>query len=150
MPASTMTNTLWDAEMNYMFRGGTAPTVPAKYYIALFTSALSNLGTVPTEVSTSGTGYARVEVDADNTEWSDPTSGGANRTVSNINDITFGTPTANWGTITGLGIFTHATSTSINDLYFYGAMQVQKTVNNGDGAPKIPAGNLKISRATCP
>ena len=65
---------------------------------------------------------------------------------SNNADIVFGVPSADWGTIYGVGLFRGISGT---DLLYYAGLTATKVVNAGDGAPKILAGQLRISRASC-
>lgn len=68
-------------------------------WLALFTAAPSDTGG-GTEVSTSGTGYARVNTSG---MWGTPSGGpGA---VANSTLIAMGTATANWGVVTHWGIY---------------------------------------------
>ena len=107
----------------HIFRTGsfTKPTVLA---VALFTGAPSDSGG-GTEVT--GGSYARVDVPPLDANWvgSSSTSG----VTSNVNAITFTTATADWGTITHVGIFD---ATSSGNLLFHGALTASKTVTNGD------------------
>lgn len=104
---------------------------PAAIYLALFTAAPSDSGG-GTEVT--GTGYARVAVTQADAKWNIPTTGGV---FTNIDDITFPAPTANWGQVTHFGIFDANTS---GNLLIWGALTTPKTVNNGDPAPKFTGG----------
>lgn len=76
--------------------------------------------------------------------WQGPS--GANLEYSNISDLTFNVPTANWGTVTGAGLYDIQTS---GNIFYVAYLTTSKTVNNGDGAPKILAGQLRITRSTC-
>lgn len=82
---------------------------PATWYIALFTTTCTDAGP-GTEVSTSGTAYARQAVTASLANWagtqsagSTVASSGTSGTTSNNNAITWSTSTAAWGTITSVG-----------------------------------------------
>lgn len=123
-----------------------AGTGVATVYIALFTTNDNDAG--GTRVEVTGGAYARVAVTSSLANWagtqsagSTTASSGTGGTTSNNNAITFPAPTANWGTITGIGIFD--ASTTGNEL-FYGALTVSKTVNNGDAAPSFAAAALTI------
>ena len=94
-------------------------------------------------MSTAGTNYGRVEILA-SSGWTGPA--GANKEYSNIADIAYLVPTANWGTVTGAGLFDASTG---GNLTYVATLTTPKTVNNGDGAPRMLAGQLRISRATC-
>lgn len=142
---------------NLFFATSTDWTTSGPYgsnlYIGLFTS---NPGggpysdTPPTEVSASGTNYSRVAVPRANT--SSPTAGWNTSgtsplyTYTNTADIVFPTPGGTaWGTIFAAGIFDAATS---GNLLYVALLGTSKTVGAGDGAPRILAGQLQISRAT--
>jgi len=142
MPSATTSNFLHDAQMNYLLKN-TAWTAPSSLWVALFTTVPALDGTGGVEVSTSGTNYGRIQILASN-GWQGPS--GANREYSNISDLTFNVPTANWGTIQGAGLYDAQTS---GNMYYVAYLTTPKTVNNGDGAPKILAGQLRITRATC-
>lgn len=122
----------------------TAYTPPATLYLALFTTVPNLDGTGGTEVSTSGTAYARQSIAAGSAQWDGPA--GSNLEYSNKSDITFSTPTADWGTITGAGLYDAASG---GNLIYTSTLTSSKQVNNGDGAPRVLAGQLRISRAYC-
>lgn len=143
MPSSTATNFLHEKFLNLLLRGTAFGTVPANIYVGFFTTTPQLDGTGGTEVSTSGTAYAR-EAIASDTGWAGPS--GTNREYSNAADITYAVPTANWGTIVGAGLFDASTG---GNLLYVAPLTTPKVVNNGDGAPRILAGQLRIARATC-
>lgn len=122
-----------------------AGTGPATLYVALLTAAPSDTGG-GTEVSTSGTNYARQSVTSSLANWAGTqgagttvASSGTSGTTSNNNAITFGAPSANWGSITHVGIYDAVTS---GNLIALSALGTAKTVNNGDAAPSFAAGAL--------
>lgn len=142
MPSSTATDYQHQKFMD-LFLKNTSYTPPTSLWVAMFTTVPALAGTGGTEVSTSGTNYGRVEI-LSSTGWTGPS--GANKEYSNIADISFLVPTANWGTITGAGLYDASTG---GNLTYVATLTTPKTVNNGDGAPRILAGQLRISRATC-
>ena len=107
----------------HIFRTGsfTKPTVLA---VALFTAAPSDSGG-GTEVT--GGSYARVDVPPLDANWTGASS--TSGLTDNAAAITFPTATADWGTITHVGIFDATTS---GNLLFWGALAANKTVTNGD------------------
>lgn len=143
MPSATTSNYLYNKQMEYLLHN-TAWTAPSSLYVALFTAAPALEGTGGTEVSNSGTGYSRVAIAAGG--WNGPSGG--NLEYSNASDVQFATPTANWGTINAAGLYDSAIG-GTNNLLFIAYLTTPKVVNNGDGAPKILAGQLRITRATC-
>ena len=88
---ASMSNYLENALLNAVLRG-VAYTSPAKVYLALYTSDPTDADT-GTEVS--GGSYARQEV-----AFSAPTDGSA----SNSAEIKFPVCTADWGTVTHVGV----------------------------------------------
>ncbi len=143
MPSSTSTNYQFNQLMGYVLEG-VSYTPPSSLWLALFTTVPSLAGTGGVEVSTSGTAYGRKQILSTGTSWNGPS--GTNQEYSNAADITFNVPTANWGTITGAGLYDAETG---GNLLYIATLATSKTVNNGDGAPRVLAGQLKISRATC-
>lgn len=122
-----------------------AGTGPTNSYVGLFTANPSDTGG-GTEVATGS--YARVAVASSLANWagtqaaaSTAASSGTSGTTSNNGAITFPTPSANWGTITGIGIFD---ASSAGNLLFWAPLTVSKTVNNGDPAPSFAAAALTI------
>ena len=107
---------------------GTAYTAPSTLYVALFTAAPSDSGG-GTEVS--GGAYARQTI-------AFTTSGD---TTSNNAAIEFPTATANYGTVTHVGIY-HASSAG--NLMAWAALTSSKTIETGD-VFRIPSGDLDIT-----
>jgi len=94
---------------------GQAIGTPASWYIALYTDTCTE-GAAGTEVSTSGTAYARQAVTAGLTQWagtqsagSTTASSGTNGTTSNNAAITWTQSTAAWGNVQSVG-FTDAST----------------------------------------
>ena len=143
---SAMTDFLENKLVDNFFRT-TTYTRPSVLGVALFTAAPGETGG-GTEVS--GGSYARVDNPPLNTNWNATqggTSGNSSGTgglTDNAVDITFPSPSANWGTITHFAIFD---ATSGGNMLIYGALGTSKTVNNGDPAPKFTAGDLDITWA---
>ncbi|MCG6183330.1 phage tail fiber protein [Anoxybacillus sp. LAT_26] len=106
-------------------------TSPTAVYLALFTSDPTDANT-GTEVT--GGAYQRQQI-----TFGAPTNG----MVSNSNEILFPVATANWGTITHIGIFDAATG---GNLLFYGAVTTSKTISTNDQL-KINAGDISITLA---
>ena len=80
-----------------------------------------------------GSGYARIEVNQDDGEWSAPGSPG---TTANVNAIQFGSPSADWGTIC---FFFLADAVTSGNLLALAPMSSVFVVNNGNPAPKFLA-----------
>jgi len=105
-----------------------AVTRPTAWYIALFTAAPGEAGG-GTEVS--GGSYVRKAV----------TFTVSGDTATNSAAVEFDVATANWGTITHVGVFDALTS---GNLMAYGTLTASKTVETGD-VFRVPAGDLDIT-----
>lgn len=95
---------------------GQAIGTPASWYIALYTDTCTE-GAVGTEVSTSGTAYARQAVTAALANWagtqsagSTTASSGTGGTTSNNAAITWTQSTAAWGNVQSVGFTDAATA----------------------------------------
>jgi hypothetical protein len=83
--------------LNHVFRNTSySSSTPANYYVALYTTACADAAT-GTEVSTSGTGYARAAIARSTGAWN--ATNGTNGIISNVSAITFSQATADWGTV---------------------------------------------------
>lgn len=140
-----ISNFLENNLIDFLLRGQ-AYTPPATIYVALFTATPSDAGG-GTEVS--GGSYARASLACSlaslaGTQGAGTTaaSSGTSGVTSNNAAITFPTPSANWGTVTHFGVFDASTA---GNLLFYGALTVNRTINNGDAAPAFPTSNLTFS-----
>ena len=118
--------------------GGTSYTPLTTVYIALFTVTPSDT-TSGTEVSTSGTAYARQSVTNNSGSWSASTTG----VKQNLNLIDFGTATASWGTIVAGAIMSASTSGYI---LYWGPLTSSKTINTNDGF-RIPINGLTVTES---
>ena len=125
-------NYLENALINAVLRN-TAYTSPATVYVSLYTSDPTDADT-GTEVSTSGTSYARTAVTFD---------APSNGVTTNSADVTFPTATASFGTVTHIGV--HDASTGGN-LLFHTPLDTSKTIDSGD-IFKITSGNLSVTLA---
>lgn len=122
-----------------------AGTGPTSVYVGLFTATPTDVGG-GTEVT--GGSYARVAVTSGLAAWagtqaaaSTVASSGTSGTTSNNAAITFPAPTANWGSVVGMGVYDASTA---GNLLFYAALTVAKTVNSGDAAPSFAAASLTL------
>lgn len=112
-------------------------TKPTTIYVALFITAPADDGTGGTEVS--GTGYARIQHGPSDATWTAPTTSGI---FANIGVVQFGSPTANWGTITAFGLYSAVTG---GNLLAFGDLTGNVTVNSGDPAPAFADGALTVT-----
>ena len=133
---TAMTDTHEADLLNHQFRS-TSYTPPATWYVALHTSSGSDT-TPGTEVSTSGTGYGRASITRGDAYWAAPNTSGQ---TSNAVAITFGTPSASWGTITHFSLWDAPTGGTRR---WYGALTNPKNVGAGDPAPVFPIGSLVV------
>lgn len=125
-----LSNYLENALINHVLRN-TALTSPTTVYVALYTA---DPGDADAGTEVSGGSYARQSV-----SFGAPADGVA----SNDADVTFPEATANWGTITHVGIRDALTG---GNLLFHGALAADKTVNTGDQFI-FPTGDLTCSLA---
>ena len=115
--------------LDHVFAGA-AYTAPTTLYLALFTAAPGETGG-GTEVSTSGTAYARETVAFTTT----------GNTTSNNAAVEYSTATASFGTVTHVGVFDAATS---GNLMAYATLSSSKAIDTGD-VFRVPTGDLDIT-----
>jgi hypothetical protein len=134
---SDKSNYLEEEIIKHIFRTGSF-TKPTVLGVALFTVAPNKeTGAAGTEVS--GGNYARIDVPPLDANWDAVTDGGD---TANTSVITFGVPSAAWGSIVAFGIYDALT---VGNLMYSNNLTTSKTVNDGDPAPTFPAGSLTIS-----
>lgn len=115
-------------------------TKPSALYVALFTVMPADDGTGGTEVT--GSGYARIQRDPADANWSAPSDGSGE--FKNTSAVQFGSPTADWGTIVGFGLYDAVSSGN----YLIGNAFINPViVNNGDPAPAFAINQLIITVA---
>ncbi len=107
---------------------------PATVYLALYTATPNDQGG-GTELI--GNAYARQAITFGAATDNGASVGGQSATTV---DILFPVATANWGTITHVGIFD---AVSAGNLLYYGALTASKTINSGDQF-KVSAGQLTV------
>ena len=129
--------------IDHLFRAQTL-TLPAAWHFALLTTNTDDDGSPLVEVT--GGSYARVAVTRSLANFagtqaagSTTASTGTSGTTSNNASIQYPAPTANWGTVVGIGIYDAASG---GDLWFYSPLTTSRTINNGDAAPLFPIGAL--------
>lgn len=152
MAGSTTTNSFFKEQMDAILLNATAALSGVTgFYVGLLnanTPVASILAGTFSEVGT-GKNYVRIGMNRSSTASGGLSGWQYNAGVleySNNADIVFGVPSADWGTIYGVGLFKAITGT---EMLYYAALSSTKVVNAGDGAPKILAGQLRISRASC-
>jgi hypothetical protein len=124
--ASNIGNSLVQSLLNAAF-GGVSYTPPATIFVALFTVAPTSFtaGTGGTEVT--GGGYARASVTNNTTNF--PSISGNTRVKTTGANITFATPTADWGTVTAFAFYD---ASSGGNYLAGGDLTASKTINAGD------------------
>lgn len=115
--------------LNWLFTADSV-TRPTAWYTALFTSNPDEDAS-GTEVSTSGTAYARQSV----------TFTVSGNEATNSAAIEYPTATANYGTVSHVGVMDASTG---GNLIAYAALTSSKTIETGD-VFRIPAGDLDIT-----
>lgn len=103
-------------------------TRPTAWYVALFTDDPTDADT-GTEIT--GGSYARTAV----------TFTVSGDTASNSGAVEFPAATADWGTVTHIGVYDADTS---GNLIFHSALTVAKAITNGD-VFRIPIGDLDFT-----
>ena len=114
--------------LDHVFAGA-AYTAPSTKYLALFTAVADGEAASVTEVT--GGGYARQTV-------AFTTSG---NTTSNNAAVEYPTATANYGTVTHVGVYDASSS---GNLMAYAALSSNKTIETGD-VFRVPSGDLDIT-----
>lgn len=118
--------------------GAATYTPPATLYVALYTAAPDDAGAGGTEVS--GTGYARVAVTNNLTNW----PAAVNSQKGNGTEISFGTVGAGgWGQITHFGVYDAASG---GNFLGAGELDTPITANEGDTV-RFQAGALAITES---
>lgn len=125
----SFTNFLETEILDHVFAGA-AYSAPGTHYLALFTAAPGETGG-GTEVTTSGTAYARQSVAFTTT----------GNTTSNTAAVEYATATASFGTVTHVGVFDAATA---GNLMAYAALSSSKAIDSGD-VFRVPTGDLDIT-----
>jgi len=125
----SFSNTYETHVLNYVFTT-TSVTRPTAWYLALFTSNPAEDAS-GTEVSTSGTAYARQSA----------TFTVSGNTASNSGAIEFPTATANYGTVSHVGVYD---ASSGGNLIAYAALSTSKVIETGD-VFRVPDGDLDVT-----
>lgn len=107
-----------------------AATRPTAWYVGLHTADPTDAGS---GAEVSGGSYARKSVAFTVTD----------DTATNSATVTFDAATANWGTITHIGVWDALTT---GNLLFHGAVTTSKTIESGDTF-QISSSNLTITLA---
>ena len=108
--------------------GGNAYTAPSTLYLSLHTANPDEDGS---GAEVSGGGYARQSMAMTVT----------GNTASNDSAVEYPTATANYGTVTHVGVYDASTS---GNLQCYASLTSSKTIETGD-VFRVPAGDLDIT-----
>lgn len=141
---SSLTDSAENALVDWFYRGQAAPTLPTDWHVALFTAAPGEAGG-GTEATY--TGYGRQPITRSLAAWAGTqgagttvASSGSSGQTSNNGAVTFGAPTAGGPqTIQALALMSASTG---GTMWQYGGLAQNRTLNNGDQAPSIAAGQL--------
>ena len=125
----SLSNTFETRVLTWLFTGD-AVTRPSSFYVALFTSNPAEDAS-GTEVSTTGTAYARQSV----------TFSVSGNTATNTAAIEFPTATASYGTVTHVGVYDASTA---GNLIAYAALTTSKAIDTGD-VLRLPANDLDVT-----
>lgn len=125
----SFSNTFETRVLTWVFTSSSA-TRPTAWYMALFTSNPADDAS-GTEVSTSGTAYARQSA----------TFTISGDTASNSAAIEFPTATASFGTVSHVGVFDASTG---GNLIAYAALSTSKAIDTGD-VFRIPSGDFDVT-----
>ena len=125
----SFSNTFETRVLTWVFTADSA-TRPTAWYMALFTSNPADDAS-GTEVSTSGTAYARQSA----------TFTISGDTASNSAAIEFPTATASFGTVSHVGVFDASTG---GNLIAYAALTTSKAIDTGD-VFRIPSGDFDVT-----
>lgn len=123
----SFSNYLETKVLDHVF-GGTSYTAPSTLYLSLHTANPDEDGS---GAEVSGGGYARQTITF-------TTSG---NTTSSSAAVEFPTATANYGTVTHVGVYD---ASSAGNLLAYAALTSSKTIETGD-VFRVPTGDLDIS-----
>ena len=127
--ALSLSNLFETRVLTWLFTGD-AVTRPSSFYVALFTSNPAEDAS-GTEVSTTGTAYARQSV----------TFSVSGNTATNTAAIEFPTATASYGTVTHVGVYDASTA---GNLIAYAALTTSKAIDTGD-VMRVPANDLDVT-----
>lgn len=125
-----------DKVIGYLF-GSRAYSLPATYYVGLWTATLSDTSTGSTAGEVSGGAYARQSVTNNSSNFSVPSAGA----TSNSNLIAFPMATASWGTVTYVALLDAST---LGNIIAWASLTTPVTVAQYDTVLFQP-GDLSIS-----
>jgi len=117
--------------------GKAAYTMPTNVTLALFKSSPTDAGLTTDEVT--GGSYARLSIGASMGSFDLTTS-----IATSTADINFATPTADWGTVTHIGIMEVTISPDVANMLYYEALPVTRSILSGSRPLQFQAGQLRF------
>ncbi len=122
----------WEAKVKNLVLGAVAFTAPTNVYFGLWVGAnpLTDASVGNTAGEVTGGAYDRVTVANNTTNFATVTTGAK----VNSTAIAFPAATANWGTVTALGVFDGNLKTAADNLLVWADLTTAKAVNSGDTA----------------
>lgn len=150
LTASAGLSDYWENHLADMLFRGQTYTLPSMY-LGLSTASVGGVDDTgcPSEVSTSGTNYARAQLTLSEAAWNSTgpsgttgvASTGTNGTISNATTITVGsgTASADWGTVNYACIWD---APSGGNLLWYFQLTNSQTISTNANVPTFPAGTL--------
>lgn len=117
--------------------------------LALYTVAPAEDGTGGTEVSTSGTAYARIAINAASTQFAAAVAGTSTNPSTKLGPTgaavwAFAAPTANWGTVVAAAVI------KAGVIQWVATLTSSQTVNSGDPAPQFDSSHQLTFQAGQP
>lgn len=141
---------LQNVVLKWLVQGTAAPTPPNPVYLSLHTADPLQAGT--SEVSTSGTGYARTSISTTTASaifggahvaGAAPATNGTKQEVSNSAIITLPAPTGTWGTCSYVGLWDAVTG---GNFLFSAPLASNIAPLNGNPAPTVAVGAFVIDQ----
>ena len=120
--------------------GGSAFSLPATVYLALFTTDPTDVAASGTEAT--GTGYQRLAITNNATNW--PAASGTTATKSNGTVLTMATAGGDWSSGSNMAYWALFDASSGGNKLYYGAITTPKPVLNGD-TPSFAIGAISIT-----
>lgn len=136
---SQLSNWAEDALRTLIFRSGTGLTKSTNIYVGLCTTMPTDLTTGSTAVEPVGNGYARVQINPHDDNWSaDSATDGVTK---NKIELTWTASGGAWSEVVGFIVATAATN---GNVICYGALNAPKTLADGETL-RIPPNAITIT-----
>lgn len=135
--ATGATRYVREAFLEALFRGASWLSLPGSLYLSLHTGDPGDSGA--NEVAASD--YARLALPRTTADWTLSDDGLGMTWVENASDITFPSPTQDWGTVSHIAIWDAATG---GTCLWTGALAAPVTLDAGSPGLQIPAGQLRF------